>query len=55
MKRDFLCEISLEENDTNSSGKEFKVNLVRVELVIAKDTENGEAKVVKTETHFGSI
>ena len=55
MKKDFLCELKLEENSEDGLDKEAKANLVKVELVITKDTQSKGSKVVKSESHFGSV
>ena len=55
MKKDFLCELKLQDANNPDLDKEFKANLVKVELVITKDTETKGPKVVKTEIHKGEL
>ena len=53
MKKDFLCELKLQENREHGLKKETKANLVKVELVITKNTESEGLKVVKSESQYG--
>lgn len=51
MRKDYICQLELEEGEL---GTEKSVNLVKVELMVTKDTDSGPKKV-RVQSHYRGI